>query len=144
MIQAKWKQKTVKKYSMKDKILFPVPVCANVFVMAQSAQYIWDAQGWKLCQQYRRCPSWPADRPAIGPADWNEGSPRSLPPPWEVTLPQSYFISCQFCPASHCSISTHFSTNSAKSPTPTMRGRAWEEDSERWVLQCRRDLHWIE
>lgn len=32
-----------------------------------------------------------------------------------VTVPQSYFISCQFCPARHCLISTWFSTNSAKS-----------------------------
>lgn len=47
----------------------PVPVCASVFVMARSAQYIQDAQGWKLCQQYPQRPSCPADRPAIGPAD---------------------------------------------------------------------------
>lgn len=55
-------------------IPLPVPVCASVFVMAQWAQYIRDAQGWKLCQQHRECPSWPADRPAIGPAEWNQGS----------------------------------------------------------------------
>lgn len=36
--------------------LLPVPVCASVFVLAQRAQYIRDAQGWKLCQQYPQSP----------------------------------------------------------------------------------------
>lgn len=119
----------------------PVPVCASVFVMAHWAQFIRDAQGWKLCQQYPRCPSRPADRPVIGPADWNQGSLCSPPtPPWGVTLPQSYFISCQFCPASHCLISPWFSTNSAKSPTPTMsRESEREKDCKRRVLLCWRD-----
>lgn len=126
------------KYSKANTTLLPVPVCASVFVMARGAQYIRVAQGWKLCQQYPRRPSRPADRPAIGPARWNVGSPCSLPPPRPITHPQSYFISCQFCAASHCSISTWFSTNSAKSPTPTMRGREREKDCKRRVLPCRR------
>lgn len=60
---------TFKTHTMTDMNLLPVPVCASVFVMARGAQYIRDAQGWKLCQQYPQSPSQPADRPAIGPAD---------------------------------------------------------------------------
>lgn len=51
----------------------PVPVGASVFVSARGAQYILNAQGGKICQQNPQRPSQPADRPAIGQPDYNEG-----------------------------------------------------------------------
>lgn len=78
------------------------------------------------------CPSHHPDQHAIGWADRTVGSLLCLAP--LLTPPQSYFITCQFHPAGHCSISTWFSTTCAKSPTLTMRAACmpgppeWERD----------------
>lgn len=78
------------------------PVCASVVAMAPPPQYIRDARGGS-CQRARGCPH----------------------PRGHQTLLQSYFISCQFCPAGLCSISTRFSTTRAKraAPPPGTGGR---------------------